>query len=142
MTFDPTQFGFVELRDFRIGGSVPVYEFENHSAVDGTKDFLRLNLYLTLDGAYATIRYGLLEPLFAEAECAEGRLASVTKPADMDFMHSYNEDLFRGDIDSIETAQHIFKALRVGKAGRYAVPAMLSGGKDNTLTCDLMEKID
>ena len=69
MTFDPTQFGFVELRDFRIGGSVPVYEFKNHSVVGETKDFLRLNLYLTRDGAYVTIWYGLLEPLFAEREC-------------------------------------------------------------------------
>jgi hypothetical protein len=42
MTFDPTQFSFVELRDFRIGGSVPVYEFKNHPAVDGRRDFLRL----------------------------------------------------------------------------------------------------
>jgi hypothetical protein len=131
-TFDPTQFGFVELRDFRIGGSVAVYEYKNHPAVDGTKDFLRLNLYLTMDGTYVTIWYGLLEPLFAEAEFAEGRLASVDKPADMDFMHSYNEDLFRGDIGSSETARHIFKALRVGKAGRYAVPAILTAGRDNT----------
>jgi hypothetical protein len=137
MTFDPTQFGFVELRDFLIGGSVPVYEYKNHPAVDGTKDFLRLNLYLTMDGTYVTIWYGLLEPLFAEAE-----LSSVAKPADMDFMDSYNEDLFRGDIDSAETAKHIFKALRVGKAGRYALPQMLTGGKDNSLTCQLMEKID
>lgn len=140
--FDPTQFGFVELRDFRIGDTVPVYEYKNHRAVDGTKDFLRLNLYFTRDGAYVTIWYGLLEPLFAEAEFTEGRLASVAKPAEMDFMHSYNEDLFRGDIDSAETAKHVFKALRVGKAGRYAVPQMLIAGRDNTLTCELMEKID
>ena len=142
MTFDPAQFGFVQLRDFRIADAVPVYEYKNHPAVDGTKDFLRLNLYLSVDGVYVTIWYGLLEPLFAEAEFREGRLASVDKPADMDLMHAYNEDLFRGDIDSAETAQHIFKALRVGKAGRYAVPQMLTGGKHNTLTCDLMEKID
>ena len=40
--FDPTQFGFVLLRDFLIGGSVPVYEYKNHEAVDGTENFLRL----------------------------------------------------------------------------------------------------
>jgi hypothetical protein len=142
MTFDPTQFGFVELRDFRVADSVPVYEYKNHSAVSGTKDFLRLNLYLTLDGTYVTIWHGLLEPLFAEAEFAEGRLASVAKLADMDFMHSYNETLFRGYIESTETAEHIFKALRVGKDGRYAVPQMLIAGRDNSLTCQLMEKTD
>src|SRR5215471_4552453 len=117
MTFDPTQFGFVRLRDFQIADSVKIYEYKNHAAVDGTKDFLRLNLYLTMDGTYVTIWNGLLEPLFAEAEFANGRLASVAKPAEMDFMHAYNEDLFRGDIDSAETAKHIFKALHVGKGG-------------------------
>jgi hypothetical protein len=139
MTFDPTQFGFVQLRDFRIADSVAVYEYKNHTAVDGTKDFLRLNLYLTLDGTYVTIWHGLLEPLFAEAEFVEGRLASIATPADMDFIHSYNEDLFRGDIDSAETAEHIFKALRVGAGGRYALPEVLTGGTDNTLMCQLME---
>jgi len=28
MTFDPIQFGFVELRDFRIANTVPVYEYK------------------------------------------------------------------------------------------------------------------
>ena len=140
MTFDPTQFGFVELQDFRIADAVPVFEYKNHPAVDGTKDFLRLNLYLTRDGIYVTIWHGLLEPLFAETEFAEGRLASVARPANMDFIDSYNEDLFRGDIDSAETAEHIFKALRVGPGGRYTLPSMLIGGRDNTLTCHLMEE--
>jgi hypothetical protein len=117
-----------------------VYEYKNHPAVDGTKDFLRLNLYLSLDGTYITIWHGLLEPLFAEREFTEGRLASVARPSDMDFIRSYNEDLFRGYIDSAETAQHIFKALRVGPGGRYILPEMLSGGRDNTLTCSLMQK--
>jgi hypothetical protein len=142
MMFDPTQFGFVELRDFQIADSVPLFEYKNHPSVDGTRNFLRLNLYLTLDGTYVTIWHGLLEPLFAEAEFADGSWASVQKPANMDFMHSYNEDLFRGDIDSAETAAHIFKALRVGANGRYVVPSILSGGTDNMLACQLMEKND
>jgi hypothetical protein len=142
MTFDPTQFGFVQLQDFRIADSVAVYEYKNHPAVDGRKDFLRLNLYLSLDGTYVTIWHGLLEPLFAEAEFADGRLASVAKPASMEFIHSYNEDLFRGDIDSTETARHIFKALRVGPGGRYALPEVLTGGRDNALTCQLMDRMD
>lgn len=142
MTFDPTQFSFVQLQDFRIADSVSVYEYKNHPSVDGKRDFLRLNLYLTLDGTYVTIWHGLLEPLFAEAELRDGSLASVSRPANMDFMHSYNEDLFRGDIDSTETAEHILKALRVGAGGRYAVPSMLTAGTDNLLTCRLMDEDD
>jgi hypothetical protein len=59
----------------------------------------------------------------------------------MDLIRSYNEDLFRGYIDSAETAEHIFKAIRVGAGGRYTLPKMLSGGRNNTLTCSLMEKV-
>lgn len=57
-SFDPTQFGFVQLRDFQTGGTVPTFEYQNHPAVDGTADFLRLNLYLTKDGDYVTIWHG------------------------------------------------------------------------------------
>jgi hypothetical protein len=101
--FDPKRFQFVQLEDFRIPGDVPVYEYKNHPAVDGKRDFLRLNLYLTMDNSYVTIWHGLLEPIFTEAECENGRLASIVKPEELDF-HDYNEDLFRGYIDSDEAA--------------------------------------
>ena len=58
-TFDPTKFNFVLLEDFRIPDDVSVYEFKNHSTVDGKRDFLRLNLYLTVDNKYVTIWFGL-----------------------------------------------------------------------------------
>jgi hypothetical protein len=136
-TFDPTEFNFVRLRDFGIHGNVSVYEFKNHSAVDGTKDFLRLNLYLTKDNDFVTIWNGLLDVLGTEAEFENGRMASVVLPEAFDF-RSYHEDLFRGYIDSNEAAEHIFKALRIGDPHRYAVPQVLTGGVDNKLRCDLM----
>jgi hypothetical protein len=139
--FDPTRFNFVQLNDFRFPGDVPVYEYKNHPAVDGRKDFLRLNLYMTMDKNYVTVWDGLLEPIAAEAECENGRLASVAKPADFDFS-TYTEDLFRGYIDSDEAARYIFKALRVGESGRYLVPQILSRGADNGLRCDLFLETD
>ena len=138
--FDPARFNFIELRDFQIPGGVAVFEYKNHPIVDGMKDFLRLNLYLTIDNNYVTIWHGLLEPIFTEAELNEGRLASVEKPEDFDFRGSYNEDLFRGYIDSDEAAEYIFKALRIGTAGKYSLPQVLSGGPDNRLRCDSIEK--
>jgi len=68
--FNPIRFGFVLLRDFEFpgGAGMQVYEFVNHPAVDGRPDFLRLNLYLTRDGNYVTIWFGLLEPIFTEAK--------------------------------------------------------------------------
>jgi hypothetical protein len=139
--FDPTQFGFVLLRDFQVAGQVPVYEFNNHPVVEGSKDFLRLNLYLTKDGDHVTIWYGLLEPMFAEAELTEGRLAMVEKPADLDILNSYNEPLFRGHIDSADAAACIFKALRVARTGRYALPQVLTAGTDNRLRCDWIQEV-
>ena len=139
--FDPTRFNFVQLKNFRFPGDVHVYEYKNHPAVDGRKDFLRMNLYMTVDKNYVTVWHGLLEPIAAEAECENGRLASVAKPADFDFS-TYTEDLFRGYIDSDEAARYIFEALRVGESGRYLVPQMLSRGADNGLRCDLLQETD
>jgi hypothetical protein len=139
--FDPTRFNFVQLEDFRFPGDVVVYEYKNHPCVDGKEDFLRLNLYLTMDGTYVTIWNGLLEAIFTEAECENGRLASVAKPEDFDF-RDYNEDLFRGHIDSDEAAGCIFKALRVGESRQYLRPQILSGGADNGLRCDVLQETD
>ena len=63
--FDPLRFGFILLRDFQFpgGDGMRVYEFANHPAVDGTSDFLRLNLYLTRDRDYVTIWNGLLRSI-------------------------------------------------------------------------------
>src|SRR3981081_4722159 len=103
-TFDPTEFNFLLLEDFRIPGDVSVYEFRSHPIVNGKADFLRLNLYLTKDGNYVTIWNGLLETLFTEAEFDSGRMASVTMPNEFD-LTSYNQDLFRGYIDSRQAAE-------------------------------------
>jgi hypothetical protein len=114
---------------------VSVYELQNHPIVDGRKDFLRLNVYLTKDHNYVTIWKGLLDLLGTEAEFESGQMASVKLPDDFDF-HSYNEDLFRGYIDSTETAKHILKALRIGGDHTPSLPQALSAGHDRKLRCD------
>jgi hypothetical protein len=139
--FDPTQFNFVLLRNFELPGRVAVYEYRNHEVVDGSRDFLRLNLYLSKDGDYVTIWHGLLEPIATEAEFRTGRLARLERPADFDFLAAYNQDLFRGYIDSADAALWIFKALRVGTdSAHYALPQLLHAGADSRLRCDVMAK--
>lgn len=139
-SFDPTLFDFVRLRDFLIGGSVPVFEYRNHPTVDGGKNFLRLNVYLSRDGEYVTVWRGLLEPMFTEAELTEGQLALVDKPDDLSaFLRSYNETLFRGYIDSDDTAEHILQALRIQSSSQYPLPQELRRGSDNKLSCDKLE---
>jgi len=131
--FDPTHWNFIKLRDFEYPGGPLVYEYSNHRSVDGAPDFLRLNLYLSKDADFITIWFGLVDPVFAET-----RLDGVEKPADFSFHEQYNEELFRGYIDSQEAAGYILKALRVGD--RYTAPQVLSGGDDNNkLRCDLIK---
>ncbi len=109
--FDPSAFGFVRLRDFEFPGGVSVYELANHTLVDGRADYLRINAYLSRDGDFVTIWRGLLEPLFVESH-----LGSIDVPNDFDLRESYTEELFKGWIDSAETARHIVKALRLDGA--------------------------
>jgi len=135
--FDPTEFNFIRLQDFHIPPDVSVYELHNHPMVDGKSDFLRLNLYLTKDNDYVTIWNGLLDPIGTEAEFESGRMTSVECPEDFDF-RDYNEDLFRGYIDSHETARHIFKALRIGDGRMYTLPQVLTAGTDRKLACELV----
>jgi hypothetical protein len=134
--FDPTDFNFILRQDFYIPGDVSVYEFQNHRIVDGRKDFLRLNVYLTKDHNYVTLE-GLLDLLVTEAEFESGRTGSVKLPDHFDFRSS-NEDLFRGHIDSAETAKHIFKALRIGGDHTCPLPQALGTGSDRKLRCDLI----
>jgi hypothetical protein len=127
--FDPTAFDFVRLRDFEFPGGVSVYEHASHASVDGMPSFLRLNVYLSRDSDFVTIWRGLLEPLFAESH-----LGFVDLPEDFDFRESYNEELFKGWIESEEAARHIVKALRLDDV----LPQMLSAAADGNLQCDLI----
>jgi len=129
-TFDPSRWKFRKIENFAYPGGVPVYEYDNHPIVDGAPDFLRLNLYLSKDGDYVTIWFGLLDPLFAES-----RLKSVEVPENFSF-DVYDEVLFRGHITAPADARCILDALRLG---RYAAPQVLSGGADRKLQCDMAE---
>ena len=64
----------------------------------------------------------------------------VEKPADLDILNSYNEPLFRGYIDSADAAACIFKALRVARIGRYALPQVLTAGTHNRFRCDWIQE--
>lgn len=133
-SFKPKDWNFVKLKDFEYPGGVSVYEYRNHPTVDGKPNFVRINLYLSKDKDYVTIWSGLVEPIFTET-----KLRLVEKPSDFDFYGSYTEQLFRGYIESKETAKHIFKALRIGTSRRHSLPQILSGGTDNKLRCDMLE---
>jgi hypothetical protein len=129
--FSPDMFDFVPLRDFRFPGGILVFEYKNHAAVNGQPDFLRLNLYLSKDDV--TVWFGLLEPMSTES-----KVGAADIPDDFNFRDAYNEELFKGYIESEEAAMHILKALRIGTSHVYATPQTLSIGSDNALRCDVM----
>ena len=130
--FDPTTWNFVKLRDFEFPVGIAVYELKNHVVVDGAPDFFRLNLYLSKDRDFVTIWWGLLEAMFTEA-----KFENVALPDDFDFYEAYNEKLFRGYIETNESAAHILRALRV--TAHYARPQVLSRDNENGLRCDFIE---
>jgi len=130
-SFDPTASGFVKLLSFEFPGGVAVYEYANDAIVDGNPDFLRINAYLSKEGDFVTVWRGLLEPLFAGS-----RLGFVELPDDCDFHKNYNEELFRGYIESQAAARHVIKALHLDSAR----PQVLSTGTDGKLRCDVIER--
>ena len=130
MTFDPTDFGFVRLVDFKIAGQLDTYEYRNHAQVNGIVDVLRLNIYLCRDGDYVTIWTGLVEPMFAEGKF------NLSAMPDFDFHGTYNEGLFRGYIESADEATVVLRTLRLGDKSR-SLPQQLCGAPDD-LRCEAL----
>ena len=128
MTFAPEHHGFVRLVDFKIAGTIATYEYRNHAAVDGHADVLRLNIYLSRDGAFVTVWNGLVEPWLAE-----GHFTLAARAMDLDFQQAYSQTLFRGYFDSNEDAAVILRALRLDAAA-LALPQVLRGAP-NDLQC-------
>lgn len=92
--FEPAAFRFIKLRDFAFPGGVDVHEYRSHPCVDGTPDFLRVNVYLSKDANYVSIWSGLLDTTLAEH-----LLEGVRMPPDTDLTALYQQDMFRGDIE-------------------------------------------
>jgi hypothetical protein len=123
--FDPTMHDFVLLPDYRPPGNVRFYEYRNHVCVDGKPDYHRLNLYLTQDGHFVTIWFGVLDNILVEALFRDHGLEPV----------NYDEPLFRGYIESDVEARHILKALRVDRV----YPQMLRAEPTKGIVCDTLE---
>ena len=102
--FQPTDYGFVLLPKINPQG-VEHYELNNHSGVDGTHDFARLNTYLARDGDFVNIWHGAVDSL--------GMQIFLEKHG-IDFQQE-DEKLFRGYIATKGDADVILAALRYEK---------------------------
>lgn len=123
--FNPTRHGFVLLPNHQPPGGVRHYEYRNHAFADGIHNYHRLNLYLTQDGDFVTIWFGLLESIFLD------ELFGDMPPPE------YDEPLFRGHIESEEQARHILKALRPETWGAHH----LRRDAEHGIVCEMLETI-
>jgi hypothetical protein len=129
MTFTPENHGFVRLVDFKIAATIAAYEYRNHARVDGRVDLLRLNIYMSCDGAFTTIWNGLIEPRLAEEQFTLATSANA-----VDFQQLYFETLFRGYLDTDEDATVVLRTLRITTAA-MSLPQVLRGAP-NDLRCE------
>ena len=90
---------------------------------------MRLNCYLTQDGDFVTVWYGLLD-----AHMTEISLGFADDPT-LDFNEQYEEALFRGYITDNETGAIILKALRLD----YQTPNILVMPEKGRLECRLLK---
>jgi hypothetical protein len=123
--FDPTLHEFVLLPDHLPPGNVRFYEYRNHVCVDGKPDHHRLNVYLTQDGPFVTIWFGLLDNILAETLFRNHGMEPV----------NYDEPLFRGYIEFEVEATHILKALRIDRV----FPQRLRSDPIKGIVCDPLE---
>lgn len=129
MSFDPENHGFIRLTDFKLGGSVDVFECRTHSAVDGHVDLLRLNIYISRDGTFVTIWSGLVEPWLVES-----KFNLVPHVHELDFTNLYNEPLFCGRIEDNDDATVILRCIGVTDRAK-SLPSVLCGAPDD-LRCE------
>jgi hypothetical protein len=94
--------------------------------VDGRHDYRRLNLYLSKDGDFVTIWFGLLEKVLVEPLFHDHGMEPV----------DYDEPLFRGHIESTEQARHILRALRP----EDALPQILTVDPTKGIVCEPVKK--
>jgi hypothetical protein len=94
--------------------------------VDGQHDYRRLNLYLSKDGDFVTIWFGLLEKVLVDSMFHDHGLEPV----------DYDEPLFRGHINSAEQARYILKALRP----EDTLPQILAVDPKKGIVCELLKK--
>jgi len=124
-SFDPRDFGF---RCFKLRNET-LHFFERDIGFDNADpDMNRLNTYLSQDGEFVTIWWGLFDPFITEAEF-KGKAPEI-----LNFQDQYNNDLFRGFIQNNEQAEVILKAIRYDKLKPQHI---FIDGK-NGLMCDFL----
>ena len=124
--FNPCDYGFKRLDISHQG--LTFFERDLNMEPKEKPDFLRLNVYLTQDGPFVTIWSGLFDPALSEG------VLPVKLPDGFEFREMYNQDLFRGYIETDSAASVVLKTLRLEK---YP-PNVLEADSDGRLVCSAL----
>ncbi len=105
----PEEFGFFARKDCQTPGGVLFYE-KDHESIDKTKEknWQRLNLYLSKDGNFINVWYGVIETAFADDAYLEVHGFNWSD-------HNIDETLFRGYIHYKMEAETILKTIQIKK---------------------------
>ncbi|SDY85549.1 hypothetical protein [Citreimonas salinaria] len=122
--FTPERHAFRKL-DLDGPGGMQWFELHHPDFVMEGRDPLRLNVYLTRDGDFTTIWYGLIDPLIAEAKLG------MDDDRGMELAQLYETILFRGDIGDDAFGASVLKATRVTRMA----PAILRMSDEHGLEC-------
>lgn len=124
VVFEPVAQGFVRLEGYQPPGEVTYYEFNNHERVDGKPDFYRLNYYLSCDGEFVNVWWGLLDPVL---------LSSFFEGVPVEPLE-YEERLFRGWLHSKHQGEEVLGALRL----KTLKPQTLKKSEARGIVCELL----
>lgn len=122
--FTPERHAFRKL-DMDGPGGMHWFELHHPDLIMDGRDPLRLNVYLTRDGDFTTIWYGLIDPLIAEVRLG------IDDDRDLDLAQLYETNLFRGDIRDDVFGASVLKAIRVTRMA----PATLRMSDEHGLEC-------
>jgi hypothetical protein len=129
--FSPAEHSFIPL-DFAFPGGVKVFE-HFREGIDHTKhDMMRLNTYLSQDGDFVTVWWGLIDSVMVEMKLG------FFNDDNFRFHQTYDEPLFRGYISDNETGDTILNALRF----EQTTPNILSLSKDGKLECNALKLME
>jgi len=101
------------------------FELHRPDLIMDGRDVLRLNVYLTRDGDFTTIWYGLIDSLIAETKL------NISDDRDLNLAQLYETILFRGDIGCASFGESVLKAIRVTRMA----PAVLRISHEHGLEC-------
>ena len=130
--FNPAQFGFMKIEYKDSSGVTSYYELKSQDIISSDYDLHRLNIYLSQDGDFVNIWFGLLNAWGAEAHFG------FTEDPSFNFNEQYNESLFRGFIADNDTGRRVLEALR---CNRYK-PQHLHLNEEGQLNCTRLADID